>query len=52
METVGVGQMFRSLFRNDQAMTSVIAVILVYLALNIVGNLILYFFLPSSLFLR
>ncbi len=44
METVGVGQMFRSLFRNDQAMTSVIAVILVYLALNIVGNLILYFF--------
>ncbi len=44
METVGVGQMFRSLFRNDQAMTSVFAVILVYLALNIVGNLILYFF--------
>ena len=44
METVGIGQMFRSLFRNDQAMTAVAAVILVYLALNIVGNLVLYFF--------
>lgn len=44
METVGVGQMFKSLFRNDQAMTIVLSIILVYTALNIVGNLILYFF--------
>lgn len=44
METVGIGQMFRSLFQNDQAMTAVVAVVLVYLALNIVGNLVLYFF--------
>ena len=39
-----MGQMFKALFKNDQAMTAVVAVILVYLALNIVGNLILYFF--------
>lgn len=44
MEAVGIGEMFRSLFRNDQAMTVVVSVILVYTALNIVGNLILYFF--------
>ena len=44
MESVGVGQMFKALFKNDQAMTAVVAVIMVYLALNIVGNLILYFF--------
>ena len=44
MESVGIGHMFKSLFKNDQAMTVVIAVILVYMALNIVGNLILYFF--------
>ena len=43
-ETPGVGQMFRSLLRNDQAMTIVASIILVYTALNIVGNLILYFF--------
>lgn len=44
METPGIGQMFRSLFHNDQALTVVGAVILVYTALNLVGNLILYFF--------
>lgn len=44
MKSVGIGQMFRSLLRNDQAMTVVAAVILVYMALDIVGNLILYFF--------
>ena len=44
METVGIGQMFKSLVKNDQAMTAVVAVIMVYLALNIVGNLVLYFF--------
>lgn len=44
MKSVGIGEMFKSLFRNDQAMTVVVAVILVYLSLDIVGNLILYFF--------
>ncbi len=44
MESAGVVQMFRSLFKNDQAMTIVFSIILVYTALNIVGNLILYFF--------
>ncbi len=44
METPGIKQMFTSLFKNDQALTVVAAVILVYTALNIVGNLILYFF--------
>lgn len=44
METVGIGQMFKSLVKNDQAMTAVVAVIMVYLALNLVGNLVLYFF--------
>lgn len=40
----GVGDMFRSLIQNDQALTIVFSIILVYTALNIVGNLILYFF--------
>jgi len=44
MESVGVGQMFKSLFKNDQAMVVVAAIILVYMAINLVGNLILYFF--------
>lgn len=44
MKTPGITEMFKSLFRNDQALTVVAAVILVYTALNIVGNLILYFF--------
>ena len=44
MASPGVMEMFRSLLRNDQAMTMVVSVILVYTAINIVGNLILYFF--------
>ncbi len=44
MESPGIKEMFVSLFKNDQALTVVAAVILVYTALNIVGNLILYFF--------
>ena len=43
-KTPGMGQMFKALFKNDQAMTIVISIILVYTSLNIVGNLILYFF--------
>ena len=44
MESPGIKEMSVSLFKNDQALTVVAAVILVYTALNIVGNLILYFF--------
>jgi melibiose permease len=44
MEAKGIADMFRSLFRNDQTMTIVVSIILVYSALNIVGNLMLYFF--------
>ena len=39
-----IKQMFGSLFKNDQALTVVLSVILVYTALNITSNLILYFF--------
>ncbi len=43
-ESVSIKEMFASLLRNDQAMTVVVSIIFVYTALNIVGNLILYFF--------
>lgn len=43
-KSVGIGQMFKALFRNDQAMIIVLSVILVYMAIDITGNLILYFF--------
>ena len=36
--------MFKALFKNDQAMTVVVSIILVYTSLNICGNLVLYFF--------
>ena len=39
-----IKQMFGSLFKNDQALTIVLSVILVYTALNITSNLLLYFF--------
>jgi melibiose permease len=44
MKTTKVSEMFRSLFKNDQAMTVVASIILVYTSLNICGNLVLYFF--------
>ena len=44
MKSALIKEMFGSLLRNDQALCVVAAVILVYLALDIVGNLILYFF--------
>lgn len=44
MEATKVGDMFKALFRNDQAMTVVGSIILVYTSLNICGNLVLYFF--------
>ena len=43
-KTTKVTEMFKSLFRNDQAMTVVMAVILEYSSINICRNLVLYFF--------
>ena len=39
-----IADMFKSLFKNDQAMTVVVSIILVYTSLNLCGNLVLYFF--------
>ena len=44
METASVGAMFRALIENDQAMTVVIAIVLVNSAFYITSNLIIYFF--------
>lgn len=44
MPVTGIGEMFKSLFKNDQAMTVVVSIILVYTALNLCSNLVLYFF--------
>lgn len=39
-----ISDMFKALFKNDQAMTVVVSIILVYTSINICGNLVLYFF--------
>ncbi|MBO4395097.1 MAG: MFS transporter [Eubacterium sp.] len=44
METVGVGQMFKALIKNDQAMTIVVTIVLINTALYITSNLLIYFF--------
>jgi len=44
METTSVKEMFSSLFHNDQAMVTVISIILINCALYITSNLIIYFF--------
>ncbi|MBR4446497.1 MAG: MFS transporter [Solobacterium sp.] len=44
METTSVKEMFRSLFANDQAMVTVITIILINCALYITSNFIIYFF--------
>ncbi|MBR2067479.1 MAG: MFS transporter, partial [Solobacterium sp.] len=44
METTSVKEMFQSLFRNDQAMVTVITIVLINSALYITSNLIIYFF--------
>ena len=44
METVSIREMFGSLFRNDQAMITVITIVLINTALYITSNLIIYFF--------
>jgi melibiose permease len=44
METVSIGQMFKSLIGNDQAMTVVISIVLINCSLYITSNLLIYFF--------
>lgn len=44
MQTASIGQMFKALVQNDQAMTIVITIVLVNTALYITSNLLIYFF--------
>ncbi len=44
MQTASVGDMFRALIQNDQAMTVVIAIVLVNTAFYVTSNLVIYFF--------
>ena len=44
MQTVSIKDMFSSLFHNDQAMVTVITIVLINTALYITSNLIIYFF--------
>ena len=44
MKTVSVKQMFKALIKNDQAMTVVIAIVLINTAIYITSNLVIYFF--------
>ena len=44
METVSVGQMFKALVQNDQAMTVTVAIVLINCSIYITSNLVIYFF--------
>ncbi len=44
METPTVKQMFQALFRNDQAMITVLAILMINGALYLTSNLVIYFF--------
>lgn len=44
MKTATVGEMFKALFSNDQAIAVVVTIVLVNTALYITSNLIIYFF--------
>ncbi len=44
MQTAGVGEMFKALIQNDQAMAVVITIVCINTALYITSNLVLYFF--------
>ena len=44
VESPSVGQMFRALLSNDQAMTVVIAIVLINCSVYITSNLVIYFF--------
>lgn len=44
MKTASVGQMFKALVQNDQAMTVTVAIVLINCAVYITSNLVIYFF--------
>ena len=44
VKTSSVGDMFKALFHNDQAVTMVIAIVMINTALYITSNLVIYFF--------
>lgn len=44
MQTASVGDMFKALLSNDQAMTVVITIVLINTALYVTSNLVIYFF--------
>ena len=44
MQTATVGEMFKALFKNDQAMTIVVSIVCINIALYITSNLVIYFF--------
>lgn len=44
MESPSVGQMFRALISNDQAMTIVLTIVLINCSIYITSNLVIYFF--------
>ncbi len=44
MQTASVGQMFKALVQNDQAMAIVIAIVLINCSIYITSNLVIYFF--------
>ena len=44
VESPSIGQMFRALIQNDQAMTVVVAIVLINCSLYVTSNLLIYFF--------
>lgn len=44
MEAPSVGEMFRALFSNDQAMAVVVTIVLVNMSIYLTSNLVIYFF--------
>lgn len=44
METISVGDMFKALFRNDQAVAIVVAIVLINCSIYLTSNLVIYFF--------
>ncbi len=44
METTSVGEMFRALLKNDQAMTVVTAIVVINCAVYLTSSLVIYFF--------
>lgn len=44
MDTPSVGQMFKALIQNDQAMTVVVTIVLINCSIYITSNLVIYFF--------